>query len=299
MKNLILFLCLILCGSTLNAQIPNSSFEDWDTTGGHLRPVGWDNLNSMTDSTGVVTCFIDSPGSKGKYFLDIISRVVPGMGVVPGFAVCGKLDPVTHYPVLGFPYAGRPEVFAGKWQFMTPGADVGFIDIILTKWNTMAGKRDTLTHTFSGRKRGDMAMSWTKFFIPILYNMPGTSDTAMIVLSSSGVSPMATSFLWVDDLQFTDSTTFLATETVPEKHDISIVPNPSSGNTTLNLYSASSGEATLSISDISGRIVYQSSYATKAGENMLPINTQQYAPGLYVVKVSTEWGIEVMKMVVE
>lgn len=299
MKNLILILCLILCGATLNAQIPNSSFEDWDTTGGHLRPVGWDNLNSMTDSTGVLTCFIDSPGSKGKYFLDLFSKVVPGMGIVPGFAVCGKMDPVTHYPVSGFAYAGRPEVFAGKWQYMTPGADVGFIDIILTKWNIIAGKRDTLTHTFSGRRRGDMAMSWTKFFIPLLYDMPGTSDTAMIVLSSSGVSPMATSFLWVDDLQFTDSTTFLATESLPQKHELSINPNPSSGTTILTLFATTTGTAALSISDLSGRIIYQATHNTTPGDNLIPINTQQFAPGLYLVKVITETGIEVMKLVVE
>ncbi len=299
MKKLLLFFCLIISGATLNAQIPNSSFEDWDTTGGHLTPVGWDNLNSMIDSTGVVTCFIDSPGSKGKYFMDIISRVVPGMGVVPGFAVCGKLDPITHYPLSGFAYAGRPEVFAGKWQYMTPGADVGFIDILLTKWNTAAGKRDTLTHTLSTRVRGAMAMSWTKFYIPLIYDMPGTSDTAMIVLSSSGLLPMATSFLWVDDLQFTDSTTFLATESLPEKYELSLSPNPSSGTTTLNLFSGNTATATISISDLSGRIIAQSSHTTTPGDNQIPINTQQFAPGLYLVKVSTEWGIEVMKMLVE
>ena len=299
MKNLILFLCLIICGTTLHAQIPNSSFEDWDTTGGHLRPVGWDNLNSMTDSTGVLTCFIDSPGSKGKYFLDLFSKVVPGMGIVPGFAVCGKMDPVTHYPVSGFAYAGRPEVFAGKWQYMTPGADVGFIDIFLTKWNTAAGKRDTLSHTLSTRVRGAMAMSWTKFYIPLVYTMPGISDSAMIILSSSGILPMETSFLWVDDLQFTDSTSFLATELVPEKHNLSIMPNPSSGSTILNLFSVNTATVTISISDLSGRIIAQSSHTTSPGDNQIPINTQQFAPGLYLVKVSTENGIEVMKMVVE
>lgn len=299
MKNLILFLCLIICGTTLHAQIPNSSFEDWDTTGGHLRPVGWDNLNSMTDSTGVLTCFIDSPGSKGKYFLDLFSKVVPGMGIVPGFAVCGKLDPVTHYPVSGFAYAGRPEVFAGKWQYMTPGADVGFIDIFLTKWNTAAGKRDTLSHTLSTRVRGAMAMSWTKFYIPLVYTMPGISDSAMIILLSSGILPMETSFLWVDDLQFTDSTSFLATELVPEKHNLSIMPNPSSGSTILNLFSGNTATATISISDLSGRIIVQSSHTTSHGDNQITINTQQFAPGLYLVKMSTESGIEVMKMVVE
>jgi Trk-type K+ transport system membrane component len=72
------------------AQIPNTGFEAWTNTGAYETPDNWDNLNQMTNNSGIYTCIKGTPGYSGTSYLFLSSKAIAGKGIVPGIAVCGK-----------------------------------------------------------------------------------------------------------------------------------------------------------------------------------------------------------------
>ncbi len=171
----VLLICaLFACIPSSYAQIPNNDFEIWDSSAGYKTPIGWDNMNPVTFSTSVFTCQQMVPGNTGLYHLALNSQTVSG-SVVPGIAVSGLLDPTTHKPASGFPYALRPQVLAGSWQYMAyTTADQGFIEVLLSKWNSISSRRDTVA--FTHYLLPGMVMYWADFHIPLNYVSSATPD---------------------------------------------------------------------------------------------------------------------------
>lgn len=80
----------------------------------------------------------------------------------------------------------------------------------------------------------------------------------------------------------------------PDLHfDISIYPNPSSGNTTLALNNV--GQATITVTDLQGRTV--ASYQVEEGQESLSLSN--LATGIYLVRVSTQQGSRMAKLVIK
>lgn len=182
------------------AQITNPGFETWVASGNYNSPAGWGNLNALTSSKNVYTCVKGTPGSPGTAYLKLTSKTVSGMGVVPGVAVSGEIDPVTKKAKSGFAMAQRPTSLTGKWQHMAYGSDNGFISVYLTRWNSTTASRDTIGS--AKQNLGAMVMSWANFSIPITYNSISTPDSCIITLSASGAIPVNSSYLYVDNLAF-------------------------------------------------------------------------------------------------
>lgn len=135
MKSVITLIVVLIATliDTKAQSIPNAGFEYWSNPNGYNVPDGWGNLNDKTSSTGVFTCLKGAPGNPGNAYLKLITKNIPGMGIVPGVAVSGKLDTISFAPVSGFPYTQRPTALTGKWQYMGNTAnDVGYIKVILT-----------------------------------------------------------------------------------------------------------------------------------------------------------------------
>jgi Secretion system C-terminal sorting domain len=300
-RRLLVILALIVFPAAAWAQIPNGSFETWDSTAGYKVPVGWDNVNASTASTSVFTCQAGNPGYSGNYFLNLTSRMVTGMGVVPGIAVSGKLDPVTHLPVSGFPYASRPQILTGQWQYMAFSAfDQGYIAVVMTKWNVGTGSRDTISNTF--RPLPSMIMYWVKFAIPINYVSSATPDSAMIILSASGATmgaPADNSFLYVDDLLLTDSVALEAKAPLTEEHNLAVFPNPAKGQAFVSYHSLVDKAVNIAVNDINGRMVSDQVYEVGRGDNQLPVNIASMPKGMYFIKVTADETIEYRKLVIE
>ncbi len=72
------------------------------------------------------------------------------------------------------------------------------------------------------------------------------------------------------------------------KIDWAIYPNPSSGKTYIQLFSDCEAEYNLSISDINGKIVFDTFISIYKGENLININVDNIAKGAYVVKVNNK-----------
>jgi len=219
MKKLTTLFLAILYSTLIMAQIPNSGFENW--TGN--EPEGWDNLNSLTSTLSIYTCQKGTPGNPGASYIKLITKTVPLVGVVPAIALSGKLDKTTFQPKSGFAYNQRPTAITGNWQYMAYNNDQGFIAIAFTKWNTITNNRDTLSTTYY--LLPGMVMSWGSFNIPITFTSPSNPDTCLIVLSASSVSsPVANSYLYIDNLNFSLQTS--VKENNNAIGNLKIYPNP-------------------------------------------------------------------------
>lgn len=304
MKKLFTIFSAIFIFGNANAQIPNPSFEVWDTTSlgtAFYVPVGWDNLDSAGHPLSVYTCERAIPGFVGSSYLRLTSKAA-GPSVLPGVAVSGKIDYTTGAAKSGFACASRPANLSGEWQYMAWGSDEGFISVLLSKWNATTSRRDTVgfvNHPLTG-----MAMVWVAFNIPIVYYSGSVPDSAIIVLSASGATPVASSYLYVDTLAFTGSvpvgTITLGTATTNvHSSEISVYPNPAQHSTNVSFYCDAAGNAKISLCDVDGRIVKKTNLLATAGTNNVTISVSDVPRGVYFIKVTDDQCSEVRKLIVE
>ena len=285
----------VLCGSAF-AQITNNDFETWTVTGSYNNPTNWDNLNSMTTSMSVYTCNKGNPGVSGSSYIQLTSKTVSGMGVMPGVATCGVLDMASFMPVSGFAYTGRPANLTGSWQYMGFSGDIGHISVLLTKWNAGMNMRDTVAfvdHSLSG-----MVMSWATFTIPLTYHSTATPDSAIILLSASGSIPANNSYLYVDNLAFAGSPTGIAS-IANNSTLLSVYPNPTTNASVISYNSASGNDIEITVSDLVGKGLTKSLFHVVAGANSIPLNVSGLAKGIYLITVAEGTKTQTKKIVVE
>lgn len=88
--------------------------------------------------------------------------------------------------------------------------------------------------------------------------------------------------------------------TVPgQPDDLKVYPNPSTGVSYVELNLESAQEVTMTVRDITGKIVATRNYGTMTGANILPINTSEFAKGMYTVEVMTGDRMSRSQMIVE
>ncbi len=295
-KSILSIAAIALTSATLFAQIPNNGFENWTSAGSYSNPDNWDNLNSMTTSMGVYTCTKGTPGSVGTSYLKLVSKTVTGMGVMPGVAISGVIDMMTMKPKSGFPFTQQPQKLTGSWQYMASGADAGFVAVYLTKWNPAMMMRDTIAkakQTLSG-----MAMSWSTFSVTLSYMSTALPDSAMIILSSSGATPVANSYLYVDNLTFTGSVTGIHTID-SYLSNIESYPNPTTNNISIELYAQKASSIKLQLVDVTGKILKEINAGEIQGDFKQTINTEGISKGIYFLKVFVNDAVDVKKMIIQ
>lgn len=310
MKRLFTLLSSVLLTSAAFAQIPNPSFENWTTSGTAHNATGWGNLNANTGTFGVYTCdsgMITPPD--GMAFIKLTSKTVtipipptsPTTFVAPGVAFTGSItvvpSPFSYSFSGGFPNTTRPQSLKGKFQHM--GGDLtdhGRIVTVLSKWNTATNKRDTVA--ISDTTLTGMAMSWSDFTFPLTYKKGIFPDSAAILLSSSAVTPVAGSYLWVDNLSFFGSVASVNPFNNPA-HSAVIYPNPASGTANVAFYSSNGTDVTFCLYDISGKMIKSITSHTVRGNNDISIDLKGCAQGMYIVKIIDESGTVEQKLMVE
>ncbi len=291
MKKIATLCCSVLLAGSALAQIPNANFESWTAHTGYDTPDSWDNLNSMTSLASVYTCEKGTTGApSGASYLKLTSKTVTGIGVAPGIAVTGTINTTTFSVTGGFPFTTRPINLTGQWQYMAYGSDAGHIAIMLSKWNMTTSRRDTVA--FTDQVLSGMAMSWASFTIPVIYRTGAIPDTAMILLSSSGSTPVANSYLWVDTLKFTGASPAYSVNSTNKETPLTIYPNPATNATNVVYYSSTGADISISVTDMSGRIVRELNSKATKGENNVVVNTSGISSGIYTVRVTEEQAHE-------
>jgi hypothetical protein len=295
-KTIFTLAAVVLTSVSLFAQIPNNGFEIWTSAGTYSNPASWDQLNSMTTGMSVYTCTKGTPGAVGTSYLKLVSKTVSGMGIMPGVAVSGVIDMATFKPKSGFPFAMQPQKLTGSWQYMASGADAGFVSVYLTKWNSAMMMRDTIAK--AKQNLSGMAMSWAVFNINLTYMSSAMPDSAMIILSASGNTPVANSYLYVDNLSFAGTVTGI-NNIDNYVSNIVTYPNPSTDNISIELTAQKSSTIKLQLVDVTGKLINEVNAGVIQGNYKHTINTTNIAKGIYFLKVSANDAVEVKKIVIQ
>jgi hypothetical protein len=284
MSKLINILILSFSPVLLLAQIPNSGFEDWTNMGAYFNPNQWSSMNDLTAASGIFTCEQGTPGYPGSFYIKITSRTVSGLEIVRGIAVSGQLNTATLNPVSGFPYTGRPESLQGRWQFMAFGEDMGYISVLLTKWNLSLHRRDTVAYVYN--PLNGMVMNWREFDITLNYSSGSAPDSAIIVASASNANGAVVadySYVWLDNLSFYGNVAGIP-EAKPENSCV-IYPNPSSAELTIKFEKATAKPVLVEILNSLGQKAV--SIEVDSYVHSFPVNISRLPDGIYLLKISS------------
>lgn len=141
-------------------------------------------------------------------------------------------------------------------------------------------------------------------YIAVAVYQGGGSGNGLRV-GTSGLSPVQTTFLF----DIPSTTWFYTTSTsmvrmsfknnvglseLEEAVNMNVYPNPATDNATVSFEAATAGEATVSITDLSGKVVYSSLNNFSTGVQHLVIPTSDFQSGVYLVNLSVN-GIELTK----
>ena len=79
---------------------------------------------------------------------------------------------------------------------------------------------------------------------------------------------------------------------------LSIHPNPATDKIAISFDLENETAVSVSVRDLSGKVVYSADLGSKAGKNAISVNTKSFANGVYVVNFETEKGIATKKLVI-
>lgn len=243
MSRLFISLLFLLTSFSLMAQtqIPNSNFEHWTKSSNNRDSlIGWSSSNSVTISP-VISLYKETDSFEGQYAANLDTAPFGFVGystigiLINGHATFsygggGGGANVELASGGGSPISFKPTEVRGRFKYATLNkGDQGLAIILLTKYNTNQGKRDTVSfakHIFSEIDK------YTPFAISLTDLMPGvTPDTVSTIFYSSnpGTVPQFDVFsnLFLDSLYLYPVKT-ATEETKGGIQDFSIFPNPSS-----------------------------------------------------------------------
>jgi hypothetical protein len=186
MKKTILPLALLLTGASLMAQIPNPSFEVWQTETRNLPEV-WRTFGSVTKVNG----FTGSHAVK-------LQAIEDGNDGPPGAVLLGNPPEGSQIFTGGIPFNARPDSVVGWFRFNHVPEDSSVLilqmrasgNIIADHWIRFTGAPG----------------SWQRRAFKVNYTGAGNADTLVIgVTSTNFISDTirAQSWLEVDNLHFT------------------------------------------------------------------------------------------------
>lgn len=304
-KNILPTLLLAGFATTALAQIPNNSFENWTSMGTYDLPDNWATLNNKTAVQALFTATKATPGNPGNSYLKLTSKTING-SVVPGVAVCGKMDTVTMLPKSGFPFSQRPASLGGKWQHMIYGSSQGSIMVLLTRWNATTSTRDTVAHGLQGLS--GMAMSWAGFSFNLTYmDSLHNPDSCTIVLRASGSAPTNNDYLWVDGLAFTGTVALASppnlvglNENLAPLSHVSVFPNPANEQVGVSFELTQSQLITIRVSDLNVKLIREKIFSdTQSGLNSVTFDTRKLSRGVYVLTITGDRLKHTSKFVIE
>jgi len=81
------------------------------------------------------------------------------------------------------------------------------------------------------------------------------------------------------------------------RNQISLYPNPSSGNSSLNISLEKSTKVTVRVIDVKGSIMQQSQLQLPSGNTTVPLSLANYAEGVYTIDVRYDDEMKTMKLI--
>ncbi|MBK6987143.1 MAG: T9SS type A sorting domain-containing protein [Bacteroidetes bacterium] len=288
---LTLLAVLVFCSFQSRSQLVNGGFENWTNFGTYSDPEHWFSFNYVTSNFGVLTCEEGTPGNPGAKYVKLISKDIPGIGVMAGSITSGEYISSTGQYINGIPFSQRPASFTGSWQYVAGAGDMGAMYVMLTKWNPSLGGQDLVAVT-STDLTGTIT-TWTNFDLPFSYLNSDTPDSATIYFTASGAGtggPVDGSYIYLDNLAFTGTATGITTGPIPVV--VEVYPNPAKQFVFVD-QSNPAKETKYEINSLDGKSVQTGTiYGIKS-----KIEFNDLKPGVYFVNLIND-GVKTVKRIV-
>ena len=278
-----------LCGMAQNpaSTVLSTNFDGAFTDFGS-NPTGWVSANII--ATGTVTA--STPGYGGSVSAAKIETktlaINPNPNIIPttsGILLAGKLQQVGFsYTILqGQPYTNKPEGMAYYTKYTPVGVDSGFAYVLLSKWNTVTNKRDTIA--IGGDTIKSAIATWTKRNVHLFYTTTTvTPDTLQILFSSSSrTAAQLGTLMYVDEINLYEAGTSGVKETIEK--DFELYPNPANNYFIVKNYK--SKYSSMMLRDLTGQVKLQSQLAKNESTK---IDLNELASGVYFVSILNDRG---------
>lgn len=97
-----------------------------------------------------------------------------------------------------------------------------------------------------------------------------------------------------------DSGNFVGLSKLPEPEaDIKLFPNPSNGLSLIQIDLETAENVSVDILSVDGRLIASKDYGVLTAVNQLPVVTESYAPGVYMVQIKVGNTQKVLKLMVD
>lgn len=285
MKKLFTLFTSIGLAFSLSAQlqIPNSSFENWTTTGTppYSRPDNWATWEtSLATPLGLATkdTVVRILGTASIKIKTDSVQAGPTKRLINGFAYFGS----TIYSGTGgitfveAPFAGKPDTLFFAYRYAPSGTDSAFL--------ILSASGPAAVPFNGGIKLGSTSGTWALVSIPVVGQMPATVDSLSIYFSSSAsaATAVAGSVLNVDAIRIGYRPS-VGIEDFVEKIDLAVFPNPTADFLNVNFNNVSS-PLYFEMVDALGRIVVAKELTSEASK----VDVSKVEEGAYFYRISTQ-----------
>ncbi len=249
-KQVLLYFVMLLGFASHNkAQqiLPDGNFESWSRytpvppahpfdqpTGGFFYTL---NILDTIPTPPGITVYKCDTAHTGSYSARCITRKIDVLSIlIPGVVGTLKLNWINNSAILGLPYkwTNKPLRFQGYYQSYPVKNDASAVVLLLSKWNAVSKKRDTIAYNklvFNGT-----VSAWTKFDTAVIYRNPNVMpDTiCMLLLSCAGFNASnlfgstgeVGSQALFDDITLTGLFPYAVEDLMAQDINISVSPNP-------------------------------------------------------------------------
>lgn len=203
-----------------------------------------------------------------------------------------------------FPFTQRPTTLQGAFMYLQAATTERFIvSVVFTKWDAVNNKRDTIlrgSKTINAQQVYPWALA--QWDLTNDYLLPGTPDSAVVVLSASiATSPptaTANTFLLVDALNFNNITVGAPVVVTPILK-VDNYPNPATTSTTITYGLSVASQVDITVTDITGKTVATVfSGEQSQGLQEVEFDVSSLKPGIYFYTVKAGNAVETKKMIV-
>ncbi|MDP1727542.1 MAG: T9SS type A sorting domain-containing protein [Bacteroidota bacterium] len=266
-----------------SAQITNGGFESWSSN----DPTSWVSTNGLMFFGNPQTIFKSNDAHSGSFACEMVAAKIttkPSGIFVPDYGGSIFLGKQTFTSSQwGMKYTYRPTHVEYWFKYKPVGTDTANGLFILTRWDSVQAKRDTIATAFTFHHNTDTI--YTKASVAFTYYSSATPDTAIIGVASVALScDHAGSKFLLDDLNFTGGN--VGVSVIEASAYFDIYPNPS--HEILNIkFNKNYSKVSLSLYNLLGKEVVLDVYKNIQETN---IQTSQLEAGLYLLKVSNEDG---------
>lgn len=179
----------LLLFTTLAAQIPNSSFENWTSTKS-FTPKFWTKFTGKIDKVN-----LGASNKAIKLENDLINKSFSAIvsDKFKGYDSIGS-------PIAGFPYSSKPDSLKITWRYNMAVGDTFSVSCFLKK--SGKGNISFAFYSFSGSKS-----NYHTIGLPLFTSDTSAPDSAFIVITSGNLDkdPVGNGFLEIDNISFVDS----------------------------------------------------------------------------------------------